>query len=275
MNYIRSQFNANLNQPKSLLQLKATDDDANLNGCVYFRMNGGESHFSLNRTTGWLSLRRPPPSAPANFRLGITAHDLGKSMSLASKELNLFVNFFDDEHTNEYHLDISLSLLKSNLKIFNLKRYFPSVFKYLTLSSKLLDLVEYNSSNGDVIFVNKKIELKQTSHVVDVKLISSKSDLNIASLILNIVDAEMKKPHKQMKKMNSFDILVSTRTASDTVIFKLAQDLSLEFANDDDDFSDSATMQDHSNMFYIQSSMILLKRNLTLLRPFTDTVRII
>ena len=242
-----------------------------MNCLVYFRMNSGESHFSLNRTTGWLSLRRPP-STPSSFRVGVTAHDLGKSMSLASKELNLFVNFFDDEYTNEYHLDISLSLLQTNLKIFNLKRYFPSIFKYLTLSSKLLDLVEYNSSNGDVIFVNKTIELNQTSYVVDVKIISSKSDLNIASLILNVVDnAEMNKQHRQMKKMNSFDILVSTRTAGDTVIFKLAQDLSLEFADDDD----SATMQDHSNMFYIQSSMILLKRNLTLLRPFTDTVRII
>ena len=39
-------------------------------------------------------------------------------------------------------------------------------------------------------------------------------------------------------KKNSSNILVSIRTASDTVIFKLALDQSLEFADDDD----SATM---------------------------------
>jgi hypothetical protein len=275
LNHIRRQFNANAYRPKRLLQLSAVDKDAHLNGQIYFQLENSDDQniFSLNRSNGWLSLW--PTNVASMHRLTITAWDMGKPEQLKSKELNLFVNFVDDDEIqSEFQIDIAFTSLKANLVVFNLRLYFPDIYQFLALSHHD-DYVAYNASNGNVYLTKLDINPHRSCCCIDVKLISKKSDLSIARLNLNILlDTDQIRSESNDKEqkiiMETFEIMLSMRTPCDTVIFKLVngERKALEFVHIDEDSS-------YASYFYIKESMVLLKRNLTFLKSFTEMVNLI
>ena len=241
---------------KRLFQLKATDLDAGVNAEMRFEARTASSNvFSLDRDSGWLYIRQMPKSLDEIHRITLTARD----PNLVSEEVSILVSFADDKF-EMLELNLPVESLALKTPVFSLKKHFPTIYSYLVINvANCETCFAYNQTTGDIIYSESSL----AARLIEIKLISPESELKIADLYINFCDShsEILNIESRPNKTEKFSILLSTRTAINTVVFKL--DNTRLFPGDHTVFQVDPTYKS-----------LLVRRNLTLLGPYLESIRL-